>query len=220
MAYPDQWKCPICGTVNEGVEKCTNCTFPKLWKCPRCENDVHDSLICQNCGYNALDPKKSKIIIKKSWIVSIAVIVYFVILGAIIYFIMTQDKIGNEGELLKGETINITLATVHNYDKVTFIVISPSDVRQELDAEKYEGVWKSEMELNESGYWTIRTIIVEGDRLIEKDSELKVNSECTKDYHCIKYGEDYRCNTAVGVCVQHKPDIFDFLEVIGIKSLK
>ncbi len=220
MAYPDKWTCPICGTLNEGVEKCTNCTFPKLWKCPRCGHDVHDSLICQNCGYNALNPKKSKFIVKKSWIVALSIVVYIAIMGAIIYFIMTQDKIGNDGELLKGETINITLTTIHNYDAVIFIVSSPSKEEIELNAYNYDGVWKSELELNESGYWSVRTIIVNGDRRTEKDSKLKVNAECTKDYHCAIYGEDYRCNTAVGMCVQHKPDIFDFLEVIGIKSLK
>lgn len=216
MTYPDEWKCPICNTFTKNSELCKNCTFPKLWKCPNCNKEVHDSKICKECGYNAFNPKKSKIVIKKGDIIAILVVVYLIIFSAVLFRVLTQDKLTITGELLMGSRVNFNFWSFQNPKSVIFEITPFQSETNEYNA-VFNGsnTWiLKDYYLNKSGDYKIIVKKYYEDSVGNYSKALKVNSECTLDQHCLFKGEDYSCNAATGVCIQKEPGIMDFLDII------
>jgi hypothetical protein len=216
MVYPSDWTCPIFKTRIKNNDLCTNCTYPRLWHCKKCKKEVHSSMTCQNCGHNPLNPKKSKTIIKKKNIMVGLAIVYLIIIGFIVFFILTQDKISTRGELLKNNPISIEFWTFKKPNNVIINLTSPTNEVYSIQASNNgTNNWiVSNIILTESGYWEVLAIKYYNGETNTYTQNIKINNECTLDEHCSSYGEDYSCNRAVGVCIQSEPDIFDFLDII------
>lgn len=217
MDYPDDWICPICNTHISNSEKCTNCTYPKLWHCKKCKKELHNTLICDNCGYNSLNPKKSKTVIKKGDIILVLLVIYLIIMGGVITAILLQDKFNTSGELLLGDSISISFWTFQKPLSVNVIIDAPSSnsITLPMTLNTTSNNWiLNGLVLNESGRWSIIVEKNYEDSSSTYESVIKVNSQCTLDEHCSYLGDDYACNTQMGECIQKKPGIFDFLDVI------
>lgn len=220
MTYPDEWNCPICKTHVRNEERCPNCTYPGLWHCPNCGKRMDSTMVCKECGYNPMNPSKSKKVIKRNQVLTIVVVVYALILAYVVFRIMTQDKITNMGDLLINSDISFVFYSFQKLDSVSFTLTSPSmqDYFYESVSNNANNWAVMNLTLNESGNWIVSVEKTKDGRVTSFSQTFKINSECTRDEHCVAY-DDYECNTALGICVQHQPGMFDFLDEIGVKII-
>lgn len=211
MAYPEDWTCPICGNKNKFSRNCKGCTYPRLWHCPKCEAENHDSVVCKKCGFNPVNPEKSKLVINKKYLIMGGLIVYTILMMGVAFYIITQDKVSFEGELVKGEEVIVKFWSFTQPDSVNFTLENDNIIISSTSSLN-NSVWMSEgLTFNESGIWLLTVEKNYGNSVKYYTEDVKVNRECTLDSHCASKGEDYACNVQLGVCVEEEPSGLDFV---------
>jgi len=203
MEYPVKWTCPVCGSENNNTETCNKCTFPVLWDCPKCSYTNHKDMVCANCNYHPLNPEKSGFKIKKSYLLIGAGIIYLIIMGFIVFNLLTNDKIQTAGELLISNNVSIAVWIFNNPDSVSFDLTNPYGEFFSCIAESNgSNVWVANVIFEKSGMWDVVVQKTYGNSVVSSDHELRIYEECTLDSHCEDKGADYKCDKNTGFCVE------------------